>query len=275
MGVLLALAAMVRYPNGTLALVPIVLGIGAFRRASAAGRGPVAGLVAGSAIVAAAAFVIGFLPQLFAWHAVYGKWIVDSYAGEEMHAWPVHGGRILFGTRNSLFLYSPLMLFAVVGLVRGALRGRESAVAGIVVLGAVTWTYGSWECYWLGNSYGMRAFVDSAFFLMLGLCEFLAMLPARRGARRIIHAGIVVLVAWNLFLALAVKHLVIPADQPLRWPENMAGGLADLGAGVRGDFRTLTRLGGKRMPLLTPKDSVLQEGEPGSSAGGGLPLPRP
>ena len=172
MGVALAVATLVRYPNAVLFLIPVVFGI--FELYNSRARSSLWRLILWSATIAAMGFFIGLIPQLLAWKSLFGGYLVYSYEGEKFYSYPRNAFAVMFGVRNSLFLSTPAALLGFIGLVLFTIkRSLPLGVACLLVFFATVWVYGSWEHFGLGNSYGQRGFVDTTFFILLGLAHFI------------------------------------------------------------------------------------------------------
>ena len=116
-----------------------------------------------------------------------------------------------------MFSWTPLALVAVAGLILG---GRRSPLcrAGVFVLAATAWIYGGWQMYWLGHSFGMRAFVDVSFFLLLGLAQIIRRAESVPSFHPLRGAGPVLvslLLVWNLHLIICYRAQIQPHGEPL------------------------------------------------------------
>jgi MFS family permease len=218
MGFVLGVACTVRYTNVVFAAVPFVFAIKALKNCEKGRDNKM--LVSGALclLAAVAGTFAGFIPQLLSWKTLYGSWFVYSYHGEQMAAWPRYALEILFGLRNSLFLWTPLAIVAVAGLFIGTARREFLAFAGLIVMAGFVWIYGSWECYWLGHSYGMRGLVDGSFFFFLGFAEMITWMeshaPQRRFLVNLLQAGIWFLVVWNMYFIFCYRSLLQPHGEP-------------------------------------------------------------
>ncbi len=217
MGFLLGISCSIRYTNALFAMVPFVFALKDWNDRGRSGTANClkAGFVC--LIAALSGTLIGFLPQLVAWKQVYGCWVVYPYQGEVMLPWPRYFFEVLFGLRNSLFVWTPLALAAMAGLFLAAFRRDILALSGILVILGLVWIYGSWECYWLGNSYGMRGLVDASFFFLLGFAEIIMLL--RRPSKslllkRMAATGIVLLVVWNIYFIFCYRSGLQPNGCP-------------------------------------------------------------
>ncbi|MBI1292859.1 hypothetical protein GC173_16725 [bacterium] len=251
MGGALGLAMLVRYPNAVAALLPFSLVVTAWLGAEADVRGRLLRGAVASLPVAAVASIVAFLPQMLAWKAVYGSYLLYSYEGEQIHHVPVHALQVLIGTRNSLLLWSPLVVAAVLGLAVAPRELRGWAVGGGLVLVAFLWIYGSWEAYSLGSSFGMRGFVDASAFWMIGVAGLLRWSEQGKGRRVAILLACALCTAWSIWMLGATRAAVQRMDEPF------AGGALvteapriarQLGVDCMRPFRNPSRL----YPLMTP-----------------------
>ena len=62
-----------------------------------------------SALLAAGS-LLGFLPQMLAWHAIYGQWLARSPIGPVMSWWNPQLLDVLWSSRNGLFAWSPIFI---------------------------------------------------------------------------------------------------------------------------------------------------------------------
>lgn len=116
-------------------------------------------------VVAAAAIVI---PQAFYWQHAFGSWIVWSYGDEGFSNWMrPEMLKVLFSYQNGLFLYTPIMLLAMLGIV-WAWKNRNLNTRLILLLFVLaTYTFGSWWAWWFGGAFGHRCYVE--FYALLAI----------------------------------------------------------------------------------------------------------
>lgn len=103
--------------------------------------------------------LLPFFFQTLAWKFTTGNWIEDSYVGENMHLAHPHMITILFGWRKGLFIYTPILLFSLIGLF--FIRPVKRAVLLFIFLFINTWIISSWHDLAYGGSLGMRPFIDT------------------------------------------------------------------------------------------------------------------
>ena len=172
-GIAWGLAVITRFQLAVFAVVPVWIWWCGRRRAGARGSAQAAG-----------AFALGAVPlvalQLFAWHTVYGRWLVFTYGEQgEGFNWlqPEFFGGLL-SARHGLFYWHPFLLAGVIGLGWLAWRREAVALAGGVAVALVVYVNAAWWCWWFAASFGQRAFDGACLYLMLGLAFLLARLPA-------------------------------------------------------------------------------------------------
>jgi hypothetical protein len=166
--------------------------------------------------------VLGFLPQVIAWKAVFGSWVVTPVATS--HNWFCPSwGRVLTSTDRSLFYWTPLTLLALGGYT--ALWRRAGAEAAhprntfrqetLVLLGGAFLLQGYvlaslWgAAVQLGVSFGLRHLTESVVVLGPGLALLLE--RARPWTFRILCALGCILVVWNLQLVCQYRYGLVPA----------------------------------------------------------------
>lgn len=104
--------------------------------------------------------VLVFLPQLFYWKYVTGHWFFVSYVNERFYLAQPHLWEGLFGFRKGWFLYTPLMLFSVLGLFALKKKVPELFLPALLLLCLTIYLFLSWWAWWYGGSFGNRAFID-------------------------------------------------------------------------------------------------------------------
>jgi hypothetical protein len=122
-------------------------------------------------VCAAVAFSIPIIPQLFYWHAVAGKWIYYSY-GNQAFTWKTpHIIEGLFYPHNGWLPYSPVMVFALLGLFCWKTL-RPWVLASWALLPLYMYIIYSWYCYYYINGYGSRPMVHMYPLLAISLGAF-------------------------------------------------------------------------------------------------------
>jgi hypothetical protein len=123
-------------------------------------------------------FLVGFftmwLPQMIYWKIRAGSFLFFSYGSEERFFWlDPQIMNLLFSYRKGWFVYTPIMLLAVIGLLFILKRKSNDFKMPILVYMVInTYMLSSWWCWWYGGSFGMRALVQTYALLVIPLAGF-------------------------------------------------------------------------------------------------------
>lgn len=110
--------------------------------------------------------------QLVFWRLVAGQWLVTFYQGETFHFDDPHVIDGLFSIRKGWLVYSPLMVFALLGI--GWVRRWAAAVWPLLVISGPIYIYVTF-CWWnweYGGSYGGRALISLYPLLAFSMAAF-------------------------------------------------------------------------------------------------------
>jgi len=120
------------------------------------------------------AFIV-FLPQFLYWKYLSGHFVWYSYPGESFSNWnqpqliPVW-----FSTLNGLFLYTPMALFFIAGIIIMMVRKiPNAAFLGFFFL-LVSYVFASWYCWFFGGSFGYRPMVEFYSLFSLPFAYFIS-----------------------------------------------------------------------------------------------------
>jgi hypothetical protein len=216
LGAVGGLAGLVREQDILFVLVPAAdLGLRSLVRRDLVRGGLRLGLMGGAAALV-------FLPQLFAYKTINGTFGPSSFVARKMSRFASpHFLEVLFNPGHGLFVWSPIVLVAIVGLVVLIVRRRQ-LVPALLLAGflAQVWVNGAIESWHMAGAFGARRFVSSTFVLAWGLSFVLAGLAARR--RLWLPALLMgVSVWWNLSLMAQFGLRLINHEgdrQYLEWP---------------------------------------------------------
>jgi hypothetical protein len=110
--------------------------------------------------------------QFVLWYLQVGEFIIYSYQNEGFNFLNPEITNILFSYRKGLFVYTPVLLLAIFGLVRLIRQGRYFLAATWALFFIVlTYILSSWHNWYYGASYGMRVYVEfyPVFFILFAL----------------------------------------------------------------------------------------------------------
>jgi hypothetical protein len=208
LGLLIGLLAAVRWQGALFLMLPAV-GLlsqarrdwpGALRAAAALGAG----------------FLLGVLPQLLAWKAIFGTYLLaDPPQGR-------HFLRLsrpflletLFSSRHGLLFWTPILWAGFFGFLRLLRRDARGVAPPILLLAALTYVNACSGDWWAGGSFSNRRFDIALPLLALGLAAALELVhraAARRPGRVLAAAG-GVLAVWNLLFMQQYRRNLIPRD---------------------------------------------------------------
>lgn len=117
------------------------------------------------------AFMV-ILPQLIFWKINSGSWVYYSYTDEQFFFNNPHVYYGLFSYRKGWLLYTPIMIFAILGLVNSWKQRRPFTLSIVVFLPLFLYVVFSWWCWWYGGSFGARPMVDIYALMALPLGAF-------------------------------------------------------------------------------------------------------
>jgi hypothetical protein len=213
LGLALGFAMCTRWQNGVLLLLPLLDLL-----AGPKDRGAGERLLA----LSVGAF-LGVLPQLAAWRAIYGDWVLTA---------PPHGEDFLrlshpffwntfFSSRHGLLSWTPVLWGGYLGFLLFLKREPRTALPLLLPLVAMTYVNVCSGDWWAGGSFSNRRFDSLLPILALGLTAFLAearaFLARRPGV--LLPALSLPFVLWNLLLAEGVQKGLVPRDDTVSLPD--------------------------------------------------------
>ncbi len=114
------------------------------------------------------------VPQFIYWKVVTGGWFYYSYLDEHFYFSRPQFINGLFSFRKGWFVYTPIMMFALVGLLLSYKRLKPFFTAAIIFILIDLWIAFAWWCWWYGGSFGQRSLIDIYGVMAIGLAVFLA-----------------------------------------------------------------------------------------------------
>lgn len=100
------------------------------------------------------------LPQILYWKILGGSWFILNMHVEEVVIVDPHLFDFLFSYKKGWFLYSPVFLLLIPGLIQLYKKQRTLFWGIFTTTGVCIWIFASWECWWYAASFGSRAMVD-------------------------------------------------------------------------------------------------------------------
>ncbi len=129
-------------------------------------------------VAAIVAIMVAAIQPVY-WHYVSGQWLVYSY-GDQSFSWlHPHLTDVVFSARAGWLIYSPMMIFAVLGFM--PLKRQQSKLFPGILAFCLVFLYitAAWDIWWYGGSLGMRALVQSYALWIFPLAAFAEWVLAR------------------------------------------------------------------------------------------------
>ncbi len=164
--------------------------------------------------------IVAVTPQLIAWHAVYGTALLMPQGGGFMRWGDPAILQVLFSTRHGLFLWTPAMLLAVIGLWRLRHRNRMVAGGALLLLVAAVYVNAAVSDWWAGEAFGARRFISYTPLFALGLA---ALAPSVESAasRVAVRVAAVGLVIYNVLFLLQYQLFMRGHTDLVPYPETV------------------------------------------------------
>ncbi len=141
-----------------------------------------------------------FLPQFLYWHFVSGQWIYNAYVGETFDFLHPHLREGLFDFKNGWIPWTPVMIFALLGLFFLHRNGRAAFLPTFLILPLHIYIIYSWWCFYYVNGLGSRPMVEMYPLLAFSLGSFYTFLMRwKRVGSVIIVCSLLIFSAFNIF----------------------------------------------------------------------------
>ncbi|MBO4751458.1 MAG: hypothetical protein J5526_01775 [Bacteroidales bacterium] len=138
-------------------------------------------------LVMACAALLVWVPQMIYWHYMTGHLFFYSYTNNERFFWTQPKlFQLLLGFRKGWLIYTPVMLFAILGLVSLYKRHRRFFYATVVFLALNLYVLSCWWCWWYGGCFGQRSLVDCYGLMAVPMAAFVEWMLCRKRVPRII-----------------------------------------------------------------------------------------
>ena len=119
-------------------------------------------------------FLIPIIPQLIFWKTYTGHFFFFSYGSQEGFFFSdpkIYS--VLFGWRKGWLVYSPIMIFSVIGLIMMCFKFKKLGYAISIYFLLNLYLISSWWDWGYGGAFGMRALVQTYAFLVFPFAFFI------------------------------------------------------------------------------------------------------
>ena len=153
---------------------------------------------------------LALIPQFIVWKVLYGKFLVYTYPGEGFNFLAPKLIETLFSSRHGLISWTPIILLSLGGYLLYFREARSIYLALLTCFLLQWYVNSSWHCWWFGNSFGGRAFINCTFIFTIGLS---ALIKKFYNKKIYLFVVFTVLIMWNfLFTAQYIVGLVPQGD---------------------------------------------------------------
>lgn len=168
--------------------------------------------------------IVCLLPTFITRYVVYGNPFESGYVSLKDWAWRApYFLAVLFSSNHGLFVWTPIVLLAVAGLV---IFWWGEPCAGTPILAAALAFYVLIACYpdWAGiSSYGNRFFISLTVLFILGLSVLLdraaKFFRSPRAALAAASSVVASFILWNMAFVFQWGTHLVPARGPIVWSE--------------------------------------------------------
>ncbi len=158
-----------------------------------------------------------WIPQIIEWKTIYGKYLTIPQGNGFLVFPPAHIRDVLLSSRNGWFLWTPLTILGVIGLLYGAFRLSREFLPWIIVLALEIAVIGSMQTWHGYDSFSSRYLLTNSPLVALGLFTLLcSWRPSARGA---LVATTAVCCIFTMLFAVQYRFNLIPSNETLTFHE--------------------------------------------------------
>jgi hypothetical protein len=154
-------------------------------------------------------FRLPWIPQFLYWKMITGQFIYYSYGahGDRFYFDNPHIIESLFSYRKGWLLYTPVMIFAIIGLIplKKMIRGARFSI--ILYLVLMIYVMSCWWTWWFGGGFGGRIYIDMYGIMALPLAALITVIIAHK--KKLVQYGLTGFLALLMFFQLLqTRHYV-------------------------------------------------------------------
>jgi hypothetical protein len=185
MGLLVGIAALMRWQDAVLLILPVLDALRHWRHQTA-------GAVAARLAACGLGTIIGFAPQMAFWAVVYGQPLAIPQGPGFMKWTEPAVWLVLFSNRRGLLTWTPVIVLCLAGLVPLIRRNRFIGVSALIFF-AVSWYVNAAVAdWWAGEAFGSRRFLSCYPVFVLGAAALLDRLRTATAVNAGIAAAFIV-----------------------------------------------------------------------------------
>lgn len=158
-----------------------------------------------------------WIPQVLEWKAIYGKYVTIPQGSGIFSFPPAHVLQVLLSSQNGWFIWTPITILGVAGLLLGALKATRIYLPWIVVLALQSAVVGS-VSFWSGvESFGARYMLSNSPLIGLGIITAFALSTV--WIRRSLAVACAVCCGFTSLFAVQFRLNLVPTETTLTFSE--------------------------------------------------------
>lgn len=216
LGFLFGLIAITRSSNLLVVLIPLLWGLN--NKAALLGRLSFLKENFKHIVIAVVLFIVAASPQLAYWKYVTGHWLYDGYADEGFIWSEPRIGKGLFGFQKGWFVYTPVAIFAVLGIYTMRKTLSQHIAAIVIFMTINIYVIFSWWNWWYGGSMGCRPLIESMAIMALPLAAFTQQISYKKSIilKTFLSLLLIFFITLNMFQSYQLSKNVIHWDKMTR-----------------------------------------------------------
>lgn len=226
LGAAAGLMALIRPQDGLFLALPFLDRLPAVVRGVRTGDFAILRQWLWAAMIAAAAALVVFTPQLLSWQLIYGSVLRSGYvyAGGAFNWFTPRLAEVMLAPARGLLVWHPVFLGALIGVGLLWRRDRRMSMLGFLAVAMQWYVIASWTDWAQGDAFGARMFIvcTPVFALGMGvLIEWVVM----RWSWRVVAVVSAFLLVWNFLLFVEYRFDLLTAQRPVTWYDLTIGRL--------------------------------------------------
>lgn len=155
--------------------------------------------------------LLPWIPQLIYWKILAGSFLYYTYGQEGFNLGKPQLMNVLFSYRKGWLLYTPIMLFALSGILLFYRSKHPLRLPFLIIFPITLYLLSCWWCWWWGGSFSNRSLVEYYALLAFPMAACINHLFSSRLKPLVYVIGL--LIAFNLFQTYQYTRSVIHWDQ--------------------------------------------------------------
>ncbi len=155
--------------------------------------------------------ILLFIPQSLIWKYATDHFFLKAYLEEKLNFFAPKLFKVLFSFHHGLLIYSPVLVFGIIGL--WTMKESLKAYRFLIIVGLLLQWYvvSSWYLWYYGWSFGHRAFVDILGFFALPMACFFGSLT-NKNLKKFIFITVIFLMSLNSYLDIQYMEGILPGE---------------------------------------------------------------